>query len=213
MCIPRSSVLLIVCLALGACGCGAAATSSTDAPSSSPSSSTSSTGPSEPVSDPAVDESYQVVGAVTEEDMRAYLTALGPMHREIAKANAAAHTMVSLARADDFDSAADYSDRVGWHVAHAGQLAARVTPPELLKDAHRRLVQAFAIGGVAGHRMAADFRTLDQASSIDDLNHHVGPMQKRANRCANAWYAQLAPFLEMTHVPMPAWTHTMMNWD
>ena len=198
--IPAASVLLCATLVAG-CGGGGAAASTQSAPASHLAQPPASGG-----------GTTRLVGFATDDDMRAYMTALRPMWREVRKANALAHTEVELAPSGKFPAMADASRGISRHLAKAAALARSVSPPSLLPRPHASLVRALRVGA----RMATVLAGLYHHMGPDSEQHYnqrVLPLERRSVRLGNAWYVSTYHDMRAVHVRMPGWVDRLFNWS
>ena len=198
--IPVVSVLLCATLVAG-CGRGGAAASAQSAPASRPAQPTASGG-----------STTTLVGIATDDDMRAYMTALRPMWREVRKANALAHTQVELAPSGKFPAMADLSLRINRHLAKAAALARSVSPPSLLARPHASLVRALRVGARMATVLAGLYHHMGPDSK-QQYNQRVLPLERRSVRFGNAWYVPTYHDMRAAHVRMPGWVDRLFDWS
>jgi hypothetical protein len=206
-----TSAVLTGCLAVAAAGCGAGHAAGTNSASQPPPSS-QATAPTSQATAPTSDET-QISDVLTSGSMRAYLKALGPMVKEDVQANAAAHSMAAMTNTGDWRQAAVYADRLANHLTRAHAAVVSVHAGSSLEGSNGSLACVFSVGSRMALHMADDFRTIDTPQAADDLRHRVFALQQQADRCANSWYADISSLAGLLHVPMPAWTDSLMRWD
>ena len=196
----------ISCVAALSAGCGSAAAGSSGSGAAGKHVQKQRT-----VTESTADDQLQPAAVVSSQDMVDYLRALGPMHREVALANAAAHEEAHVAGSDPA-AAGRLSARVSHHLARASRLAARVKPPAQLERAHASLVRAYAIGSRMAMRLSVLLQHLGP-SSQRDYKRRVLPLEKHSVRLGNTWYGPTARMLKDLHVRQPGWFNGLFNWS
>jgi glucose/arabinose dehydrogenase len=192
--------------ALAAAGCGGA-TSGSGSGTGTP-----HTAASQPPSQNTTTETLEsatVVGSGSQ--LKAYLTGLAPMRKQIVLANRAAAHEANIASSGDYPALAADSRSVATYLGRAAAAARRMHVAQGLERPHADLVRSLVVGRRMASRLAALYEHIGPGSPAE-YRHHVRPLEKLSLRLGNRWYGFMQGAMAAENIREPGWVGHLYDW-